>query len=234
MTTYDEGFFGELYTKSTAPFLSDDVTSAEIAFLDQYLQEGLTLDLGCGHGRHLNGLSKRREVFGADRDQTSLVATCAGVRCTLEELPFQNGAFGNVYSWYNTLGTFENEGLMAVMNEVSRCLKAGGLFICQGTNRYTIEHQGPALFDDRLKTGCHLREFAVYNAALLRDEVERTLTLPDGRVKQAKFFIRYYDITQWRELLGSVGMKLTWVKGNVLGEAFDNNSPELIIGAHKL
>ncbi len=52
-----KGFFGELYLRSTRPFQPASVTEAESRYLGERLREagtqGLVLDLGCGHGRHL-------------------------------------------------------------------------------------------------------------------------------------------------------------------------------------
>src|SRR5690606_2619527 len=69
-------FFGELYLRSTRPFLPDDVTRAEGDYLTRAFNRvevpGPLADIGCGHGRHLKELRTERLVVGVDFDPLSL------------------------------------------------------------------------------------------------------------------------------------------------------------------
>jgi SAM-dependent methyltransferase len=233
MPSLPEAFFGELYLESTKPFLSIDTTRAEVAFIASKLQSGLTLDLGCGHGRHLDLIQKLVPAVGLDFDQRSLLGTERTVRAQFEALPFRNAIFENVYCWYNTMGTLELPQLQRALAEVARCLKPKGLFLVSGTNRKSVEGAPEARFDAELSTGAHLLEVAIYNPERRRDEITRRLNLSDGRILSAGFFIRYYDIGEWRELLQSVGLEVAHTWGNCTGEAFGDTSTELILGAYK-
>ncbi|HEY1086696.1 MAG TPA: class I SAM-dependent methyltransferase [Archangium sp.] len=223
-------FFGELYLRTTRPFLSETLTEAEGRFLRTNLPQGRLLDLGCGHGRHLAHVPG----FGVDRDPISLdeAKAVGGVcRADFRALPFRDRAFQGAWCWYNSIGTFEDDQLPLILREVARCLEPGGVFIVQGTNITRAESQPEAGFDGPLPDGSHLLERAVFNAERRRDEINRHLTLPDGRVMEADFFIRYYDLPEWQVLLAEAGFEAKWWVGGLDGAALEASSTDVIVGA---
>ncbi len=227
-------FFGELYLRSTRPFLTEAVTQAEIAFLRARLPQGRVLDLGCGHGRHLRGLGDG--VIGVDFDRTSLTEAKRFrpvTRGDFRALPFRSEAFEGAFSWYNTLTTFDPDVTRALLREAARCLKPGGRFIVQGSHPARAREHPSALYDDHLPDGSHLHEQTVWSSARGRDDIERTLTLPDGRIMSASFFIHYYDVDEWRSLLAEAGLEVQWVCGGVRGAPSDETSSDVIAGAQK-
>jgi SAM-dependent methyltransferase len=229
-------FFGELYLRSTRPFLPEHVTDAEADFLRPRLPStGLVLDVGCGHGRHLKRLSAR-SMIGVDRDPLSLdearqIAPVA--RGDFTALPFRAGAFAGAFAWYNTLGTFEPEVTQGMVRELGRCLGPGGTLIVHSSSRARAEEQPSSTYDGPLPDGSHLHEDCAYDAAGLRDRLTRRLTLPNGRVMAASFFIRYYDLDEWRSLLATAGLEVEWVCGGVDGASVTASSTDLIVGARK-
>jgi SAM-dependent methyltransferase len=233
-TTMTDAFFGELYLRSTLPFLTEAVTSAEVRFLSQWLPKtGRVLDLGCGHGRHLRAFSN---AYGVDFDAGSLREARAFrpvARADFAALPFKASCFEAGYAWYNTLSTFDTAHTAHLLREASRCLKPGARFLLQGSNpRRAIEHPH-ALWDGTLSNGCHLHEETTYSFERARDEIDRRLTLPDGRVMAAKFFIHYYDLDGWRGLLSQAGLQVAWASGGVDGSPFGDHSNDVILGAEK-
>lgn len=226
-------FFGELYLRSTRPFLNPDVTRAEGDFLRTRMPEGTLLDLGCGHGRHLAQIPG---AIGVDRDSLSLVEAVRQrpvVRADLRALPFGPAVFDGGWCWYNSLGTFEEDQVPKVLDCVSRSLKPGALFIFHGSNRARAEAQPEAGYDAPIGDSDHLIERARFNFDKRRDEIHRRLELADGRVLEADFFIRYYDVDEWRALLRNVGLEVTWVVGGIDGSPLDAASNDVIVGAEK-
>lgn len=232
----DAPFFGELYLRSTRPFLSEGITAREQAFLrDQLGEAGPVLDLGCGHGRHLAGRGAL-EVIGVDGDPLSLgeaKAFAPVARADLRALPFRAAAFGGAWCWYNTLGTFEEAELPPLLRDLARCMRPGGRLVIQGSHPQRAIDQPEAGYDGPLADGSHLLEKARYSKERHRDEIRRTLTLPDGRVMAASFFIRYYDLDEWRLLLAQAGFEVQWWMGDIEGSPLEATSADVIVGAQK-
>jgi SAM-dependent methyltransferase len=225
-------FFGELYLRSTRPFLSNLVNEAEARFLRTNLNPGRWLDLGCGHGRHLAHLGG----FGVDRDPTSLHEAKAfgGVaRADFTALPFRAASFDGAWCWYNSLGTLEDDVVPLVLAEVSRVLKPGAVFIIQGTNLERARAQPEAGFDGPLASGDYLKESAHFDAARRRDVIHRALACPDGRLLEADFFIRYYELAEWKSLLEGAGLEVRWAVGGIDGMSLENDSTDVIVGSQR-
>ncbi len=234
-------FFGELYLRSTKPFLPDYVTEAEVDFLHEKLSEpkrsGPVLDVGCGHGRHLGPLQRLpRLVTGVELDPQSLEESRAQgpvARADFFQLPFRGGAFSAAYAWYNSLFTFEDDQIRALVKEIARVLEPQGLFLVHATNVEGPRSRPEARYDSPLPDGGHLLETVHFDEKKSRDEVTRTLTLPDGRVMAASFFIRYYALDEWKALLAEAGLEVTWVCGDVEGRPLSRDSMDQIVGASK-
>lgn len=243
MTISTEGprdLFGELYLRSTRPFLPDAVSDAEAEYLEARFVEGgvqgPVLDLGCGHGRHLKRLALRRSVIGLDGDPLSLAEAKAGapvVRADFFALPFRAGSFGAAVCWYNTLGTFADAAVPLALRELARCIRPGGWLVVQGTPPHVPRAHPHARWQGPLPDGCTLEEEVGFNAALSRDELTRRLTAPDGRLMAASFFIRYYAVSEWEALLDAAGFTVRWVHGAVDASAFSETSIDQIVGAQR-
>jgi SAM-dependent methyltransferase len=91
------------------------------------------LDLACGGGRHLRALrAAGARAFGGDLSPDLLRAAAAGgdrrvARCDMRALPFRDGAFAAVTSFFSSFGYFpRGEEDAAVLAEAARVLAPGG------------------------------------------------------------------------------------------------------------
>ncbi|MBL8951351.1 MAG: methyltransferase domain-containing protein [Myxococcaceae bacterium] len=233
-------FFGELYLRSTRPFLPDDVTNVEGDYLTRAFGRvevpGPLLDVGCGHGRHLKSLRTQRLRVGIDFDPLSLAEarTHASVlRANFFKLPVGTARLAGAWCWYNTLFIFEEHEQVELLREIARTLKPGGLFVCQGLARQYIEARPHAAYDDYLPDGSRLIETSTYDPVTARDSAERRLITPDGRTMVAKYFIRYYFRDEMVALLEQAGLKVQWVHGAVDESPHGPESMDLIVGAQR-
>lgn len=234
-------FFGELYLRSTRPFLDPKVTAAELDYLAAQLQTvtvpGPLLDFGCGHGRHLEvGARLGRPLFGMDRDALSLteaIHVAPVARGDFFAAPFKPAAFAAVWAWYNSIFTFEDAQIRALFSELARLVRPGGLLIVHTLPREKIAGDPTSSYSGQLPDGSHLSEEVRFNPENGRDEGHRTLTLPDGRVMAAGYFIRYYFLHELEAMLEAVGFRTVFVHGGLDASPLMGTSADLILGAQR-
>ncbi|HYO55282.1 class I SAM-dependent methyltransferase [Archangium sp.] len=235
-------FFGELYLRSTLPFLSEETTAKEVAYLARSFQDlqvpGPVVDLGCGHGRHAARLNATGplagRVIGLELDALSLRERLPGfpaVRADLRSLPFRTGSLAGAYAWYSTLFVFSDEEHEALLREVARCLQPGGRLVLHTVPYERLASQPEASFSTRLPDGSLLEEESRFDAVRGRDEATRRLTSPDGRVLSGRYAIRYYPLADLTQLLEFTGFSMCWVHGGLEGEQPSGTSTDLIVGA---
>ena len=235
-------FFGELYLRSTVPFLSEETTAKEVAYLTRRFEKlevpGPVVDLGCGHGRHAARLNARGpladRIIGLELDALSLQERLPGfpaVRADLRSLPFRTGSLAGAYAWYSTLFVFSDEEHEALLREVARCLRPGGLLVLHTVPYERLASQPEASFSTRLPDGSLLEEQSRFDAVRGRDEATRRLTMPDGRVLSGHYAIRYYPLADLTRLLEATGFSVSWVHGGLEEERPSETSTDLIVGA---
>jgi SAM-dependent methyltransferase len=230
-------FFGELYLRSTLPFLGAEVTARETAYLGRAFAgvKGPIVDVGCGHGRHAAAL--RRDglpVVGLELDPLALAERLSGfpaVRGDLRALPFGTARLHGVYAWYSTLFIFEDEAHLALLRGLRRTLKSGAKLVFHTVPYERLAAAPAAQFSTTLPDGSVLTEQSRFDPVTGRDHGLRRLTLPDGRVLSGAYAIRYYRETELEQLLAGAGLAIKWVHGDLQGGALGPTSTDLIIGA---
>lgn len=238
-----DDFFGELYLRSTLPYLSEAVTAREAEYLSRAFADvkGPVVDLGCGHGRHAARLNTdgalAGRVVGLELDPLSLRLRRPGfpaVRGDLRALPFQDASLGGAYAWYSTLFAFTDAEHVQVLREVARALRPGGRLVFQTVPYERLERSPGASFRERLPDGSLLEEESRFDATRGRDVGQRQLTLPDGRVLRAAYTLRYYPLAELKGLLESTGFSVEWVHGGLERGPMTPESTDLIVGAGRL
>jgi len=235
-------FFGELYLRTTLPFLSEGLTTREVAYLSRSFQghsvPGPVVDLGCGHGRHAARLNAEGplegRVIGLELDALTLKERLPGfpvVRADLRELPFGTSTLAGAYAWYSSLFVFTDEEHEALLREVARCLKPGGRLVLHTVPYERLAAHPEARFEQQLPDGSLLEEESRFDAVRGRDEGHRRLTLPEGRILSGRYSIRYYPLADLTRLLESTGFSTCWVHGGLEGEQPTGTSTDLIVGA---
>lgn len=230
-------FFGELYLRSTRPFLAPEATAREAAFIASALALGpgvRALDIGCGHGRHLVPLRRAgHDVVGLDFDARSLAEVPSEhrahvVRGDLFALPF-GARFDAAFAWYATLFVRdEDEANVAALCEAARVLRPGGRLLVHGHNPAAQRREPESHFAATLDDGAQLVEDTWFDLATNVLHGRRVLRHGD-RVLEGDFLVRcptFEDHTRWAK---RCALRLDAVFGNENGAALSERAPDLIV-----
>ncbi len=235
-----DGFFGELYLRSTLPFLDPERTKGEVAFLAGLLAEagGPLLDLGCGHGRHAAQLAPilSQTIVGLDVDPLSLASREEGflpVLGDLRALPFHSATFRGAYAWYSTLFVFTDEEHPAMLAEIARVLRPGAPFALQTVPFERLAEAPAVAFHQTLPDGSVVREESRFDPSTGRDQGHRTLTLPDGKTLEGRYSNRYYREAELVSLLQGAGFEAVELFGGLDRSALGKGSRELVAVAKR-
>lgn len=242
-------FFGELYLRSTRPFLSADLTRAEVDCIERHLAIETqsapvrVLDVGCGHGRHLERLSERLgpgrvELWGLDFEAGSCAEASQWAKVVQGEfarLPFADATFSGAWAWYNALFSFDDdEEIRKYFREVARVLRPGGRFVLDAVSAAWASQRESPDYVGPLPGDLWLEEKVRWEPENGGDRISRSLRLPDGRTLSATFFVRYFTPAALQDLLVQTGFRPLVIEGGLLGEAPSDASPDLVVGAERV
>ncbi len=195
---------------------------------------GLTLDLGCGAGRHLPFLSAHQRTVGLDlspwlldvaRDHDSGTLLVGG---DMRFLPFRDGAFTLAVNLFTSFGYFTDDAQNArVLAEVARVLAPGGWLVLDFVNApFTRQSVAPS---GRQPAGSgpvpHRRDSS-------RRFIRRTISLEcEGKVFTQ--CLRLFEPGELTTMLLDCGYTVADICGDYSGRPLTAASPRAIILAQR-
>jgi SAM-dependent methyltransferase len=158
------------------------ITDREVAFVQRQMPPAShprVLDLCCGPGRHLGPLvAAGYEVAGLDIDSVPLGDSRARafdvVQGDMRYLPIRGGSLDGVVCLWQSFGHFDDTTNRAVLAEVARVLRPGGIAILDVYHRLyyerrrgdrTLEHNGLRIVERRTMRGDRLHVSLRYEDA---------------------------------------------------------------------
>jgi cyclopropane fatty-acyl-phospholipid synthase-like methyltransferase len=199
------------------------------------------LDLACGWGRHANRLaSLGYDVTGVDitkgfleiakKETKEMNVKVRYILQDIRDINFNN-EFDCVISMSTAFGYFDDDDNLKVLENVSRALKKGGLFLLDLTNRDSIVRNFlPSVVVEKGKDlMIDIHEFDPVEGRLY----SRRSVFRNGIMKEKPFFIREYTPTEIRDLLERVNLKVVKFFGNYDSSPFTMNSRRMIVIAEK-
>lgn len=165
------------------------------------------LDVGCGAGRHLLYVKKRRfDAYGIDISKTGLEITkdrlkqqkmkCNLIRCHMNFLPYTNGSFDAAIC-INTIYHQKIEGIQRTILEIHRILKTDGLLLVNFlTKRTYIYRKGI-----EIEKNTYMRDEGIEKGVLHH-------FIDEKKIKQLfKEFKRYILKTLEKEINGKISSR---------------------------
>ncbi|HYD40049.1 MAG TPA: methyltransferase domain-containing protein [Anaeromyxobacter sp.] len=220
--SWTDAYYGPLYLDSVADLLTPELSALEAAVIARLLAlrpEHRVLDLACGHGRHARVLAGGVAVLvGLDRSRPYLDRARASsgawspppryVHGDLRALPFADGAFDAVYSWYSALFMWDDAGNAAALGALARVVRAGGRALVHHANPLRLAAEPVAHARRTLADGAVVEEEARFDAATGLETARRRLARPDGTALEGTASLRYYGPDEWGQLARGAGLRV--------------------------
>lgn len=197
---------------------------------------GPVLDLGCGAGRHLEAFRDRgREAVGLDLSAPLLAAARrAGaarlVRGDMRRLPFADGAFGSVTSFFTSFGYFRDPADdVRVVAEAGRVLRPGGVFLLDYLNAPKVRRD-LVPEDEREVEGRRVRQRRWIEDGAVKKRIEID---PGGEGPESVFHerVRLYAPRELEEMVAARGFRVEDRFGGYDGTPYRADSPRAILVA---
>jgi SAM-dependent methyltransferase len=240
---WSDGYYGDLYLDSVRDLLTPALSALEAGVIARLLRLGpreRVLDLACGQGRHARALAGRvGRLVGLDRSRAYLRIAASGagapaaplVQGDLRALPFADGAFDALYSWYASLFMYDEPGNAAALAELARVLRRGGRALVHHANPLRLAADPVATARRSLPGGGEVEEVASFDATTGVERARRRLQRADGRVLEGEARLRYYRTDEWEALARGAGLDLLAVTSTT--GAVGPEAPDLIAVVEK-
>lgn len=199
------------------------------------------LDLACGHGRIANPLAERGvRVTGLDATQLFLErARQEAARRQIEveyvhgdmrSLPWADGCFDRVLSWFTSFGYFDDDDNRRVLREAHRVLRPGGMLLIENNNLAELLPRWlPSVVIER--DGDLMIDRSTFDPIGGRASTERTV-VRDGRVRRFRFSVRMFVAAELRDWLLEAGFQIVEFVDHA-GEPLTARSPRMVTVAFR-
>jgi len=222
-------FFDDDYQRVFGPYVEGERAAREarsvVALLD--LPAGSrVLDLACGQGRHAAPLRSRGlQVLGLDLSQVLLRAARSRdpglvlLRADMRALPLAGGSVDGAVNLFNAFGYFDrDEEDLAVLREVARVLRPGGVFVQEVHHRDALVRDWePRTTHPTYADGLIVTEERTWDTVRGRHLVRYLLQPPGGAVREVVHALRVYTLTELVALHEAAGLRVRAVHGDLDG-----------------
>ena len=131
----------------------------------------------------------------------------------MRNIPFEN-EFDAVINMFTAFGYFENQDEdQKVLQQVSKTLKPGGLFLLETLHREGLMRQYAPQMISYYPEGLIELEERSFDLLTSRNEVQITMLYPDGQRKEYGFSHRLYTLTELAQMLTMAGLQVKAYSG---------------------
>jgi len=198
----------------------------------------LVLDAPCGAGRHLAAFQQRgMRAIGFDLSGPLLAeaVTAAGqrgsvVRADLRALPFKPVQCDMVVNLFSSLGYFATDvENYQILNSLVNLVRPGGWIVIDFMHseylRENLQPESQRMTD----SGIEVRDKRWIGGSPERVNKETHLRHPDGSEHTLNESVRLFTPGNLRDALDASGIAIETEFGSYTGEAFDSESPRIIL-----
>ncbi len=194
------------------------------------------LDLACGSGRHMKALHQRGiRTTGLDLSHALLLRAGLAVpgaqlvRGDMRNLPFPEGVFSAVSSFFTSFGYFEDElDDRAVLGEVRRVLRRGGYLLLDFLNADRVRESLEAS-DERVVEGQRVIQDRALedDGRIVRKQIRISAEGEEPRVFMER--VRLYEAEELESMLSEQRLEPVARFGGYDGAPPSSESPRVII-----
>jgi len=216
----------------------------QIEFIEQkilsHFKHPKILDLCCGHGRHLEWLSKKGfDLTGVDINQVfidiALQRKSSNVQlicCDARQFVSSN-AFDVVLNLETSLNCFNYEDALLTLSNIYQSLRKGGAFLLHVFNPEFAIRELPHRTWIKTEDGIILLEKRKFDSKTNTVTITQNRLLPvngEGNYQESTHQIKLLMFTydQLYKMLARVGFNIQCVYGNFQGVAYGSEFPDLI------
>lgn len=231
-------WFGEEYLELYPHRDEAEAERAVRLFLRSLSPRGPVLDLACGAGRHLRELTRAGvTAIGLDLSRTLLAearradAAARLVRADMRRLPFGDGVFGGLTSFFTSFGYFDSRADdQRVAREVRRVLQPGGAFMLDFFNARRVREE---LVPRDVRTSGGRR--VTQTREIVDDTVVKRIRIEEiksGKDAPPRYFherVRLYSDDELTDLLEAEGLRIERRYGDYQGGEAGPEAERLIL-----